>query len=117
MAGGRGARVAPAHGPRRERDHVGDTAVTVFSVVPEYGDPPDATLVTADLRRMLEGRLDVEDRLERRARAARPHGANAPPPKVALVDNASNIATVVEVRAHDEPGRCGASAGPSVSAA
>ncbi len=54
---------------------VGDTAVTVFSVVPEYGEPPDAALVTADLRRMLEGRLDVEDRLERRARAVRPHGA------------------------------------------
>jgi [protein-PII] uridylyltransferase len=83
---------------------VGDTAVTVFSVVPEYGDPPDAKLVTADLRRMLEGRLDVEDRLERRARAARPHAAAVPPPKVTLVDNASNSATVVEVRAHDEPG-------------
>ncbi len=83
---------------------VGDTAVTVFSVVPEYGDPPDAALVTADLRRMLEGRLDVEDRLERRARAVRPHAATAPPPKVTLVDNASNSATVVEVRAHDEPG-------------
>lgn len=82
---------------------VGDTAVTVFSVVPEYGDPPDATLVAADLRRMLEGRLDVEDRLERRARAARPH-SSAAPPKVTLVDGASQSATVVEVRAHDEPG-------------
>jgi [protein-PII] uridylyltransferase len=83
---------------------VGDTAVTVFNVVPEYGDPPDAALVSADLRRMLEGRLDVEDRLERRARAVRPLGAGAPPPKVTLVDNASSTATVVEVRAHDEPG-------------
>jgi [protein-PII] uridylyltransferase len=83
---------------------VGDTAVTVFNVVPEYGDPPDAALVTADLRRMLEGRLDVEDRLERRARAARPHRTTGPPPKVTLVDNASSSATVVEVRAHDEPG-------------
>src|SRR5580700_1472520 len=35
---------------------VGDTAVTVFSVVPEYGDPPDPTLVAGDLRRMLLGR-------------------------------------------------------------
>jgi [protein-PII] uridylyltransferase len=83
---------------------VGDTAVAVFSVVPEYGDPPDAALVSADLRRMLEGRLDVEDRLERRARAVRPHSASAPPPKVTLVDDASSSATVVEVRAHDEPG-------------
>jgi [protein-PII] uridylyltransferase len=83
---------------------IGETAVTVFSVAPEYGDPPDATLVAADLRRMLEGRLDVEDRLERRARAVRPLGAAAPPPKVTLVDGASQHATVVEVRAHDEPG-------------
>ena len=82
----------------------GDIAVTVFSVAPEYGDPPDAHLVAADLRRMLEGRLDVEDRLERRARAARPRGSAAPPPKVTLVDGASQTATVVEVRAHDEPG-------------
>ncbi len=83
---------------------IGDTAIAVFSVVPEYGDPPDGTLVAADLRRMLEGRLDVEDRLERRARAVRPLGRSAPPPKVTLVDNASSSATVVEVRAHDEPG-------------
>src|SRR5215469_1289181 len=82
----------------------GDIAVTVFSVAPEYGDPPDAHLVAADLRRMLEGRLDVEDRLDRRARAARPRGSAAPPPKVTLVDGASRSATVVEVRAHDEPG-------------
>ena len=53
---------------------------------------------------MLAGRLDVEDRLERRARNARPLGAAAPPPKVTLVDGASQTATVVEVRAHDEPG-------------
>jgi [protein-PII] uridylyltransferase len=83
---------------------VGETAVTVFSVVPEYGDPPDAALVAADLRRMLEGRLDVEDRLERRARGVRPRGTVVPPPKVTLVDGASETATVVEVRAHDEPG-------------
>jgi [protein-PII] uridylyltransferase len=83
---------------------VGDTAVTVFDVAPEFGDPPDPTLVAGDLRRMLLGRLDVEDRLERRARAAPPHGAAVPAPKVTLVDGASETATVVEVRAHDAPG-------------
>ena len=83
---------------------VGDTAVTVFDVEPEFGDPPDATLVAADLRRMLQGRLDVEDRLDRRARATRPRAANIPAPKVSLIDDASETATVVEVRAHDAPG-------------
>jgi [protein-PII] uridylyltransferase len=80
------------------------TAVSVFNVVPEYGDPPDDALVASDLRRMLEGRLDVEDRLERRARAVQPHSATIAPPKVTLVDDASATATLVEVRAHDEPG-------------
>jgi [protein-PII] uridylyltransferase len=83
---------------------IGNIAVTVFDVEPEYGDPPDATLVAADLRRMLMGRLDVEDRLDRRARAVRPRGATVPAPKVTLVDDASDTATVVEVRAHDAPG-------------
>ncbi|MGD0063010.1 MAG: [protein-PII] uridylyltransferase, partial [Streptosporangiaceae bacterium] len=83
---------------------IGTIAVTVFDVEPEYGDPPDATLVAADLRRMLHGRLDVEDRLDRRARAVRPRGATIPAPKVVLVDDASDTATVVEVRAHDAPG-------------
>jgi [protein-PII] uridylyltransferase len=83
---------------------VGTIAVTVFDVEPEYGDPPDATLVAADLRRMLMGRLDVEDRLDRRARAVRPRAASVPAPKVVLVDDASDTATVVEVRAHDAPG-------------
>jgi [protein-PII] uridylyltransferase len=83
---------------------VGETAVSVFHAVPEYGDPPDATLVAQDLRRMLEGRLDVQDRLERRARAVRPVAAVVPPPKVAFVDGVSSTSSVVEVRAHDEPG-------------
>jgi [protein-PII] uridylyltransferase len=83
---------------------VGRTAVTVFDVEPEFGDPPDATLVAADLRRMLQGRLDVEDRLDRRARAVRQRAASIPAPKVTVVDDASETATVVEVRAHDAPG-------------
>jgi [protein-PII] uridylyltransferase len=83
---------------------VGATAVSVFDVEPEFGEPPDATLVAADLRRMLQGRLDVEDRLDRRARAVRPRAATVPAPKVTLVDDASDTATVIEVRAHDAPG-------------
>ena len=83
---------------------VDGTAVTVFDVEPQFGESPDPALVTGDLRRMLLGRLDVEDRLERRARAAAERGAGAPAPRVTLVDGASATATVVEVRAHDAPG-------------
>jgi [protein-PII] uridylyltransferase len=53
---------------------------------------------------MLQGQLDVEERLERRARAVRPRAAAVPAPRVNLVDGASQTATVVEVRAHDAPG-------------
>ena len=80
------------------------TAVTVFDVEPEFGEPPDPTLVAGDLRRMLLGRLDVTGRLERRARAVPRRGTTVPAPKVTLVDEASETATVVEVRAHDAPG-------------
>jgi [protein-PII] uridylyltransferase len=80
------------------------TALTVLRVAPEFGEPPDAALVAADLRRMLAGQLDVADRLRRRSRAQAPRPPGVPPPRVTLVDDASRTATVVEIRAHDEPG-------------
>jgi [protein-PII] uridylyltransferase len=81
------------------------TAVTVLTIAPEFGAPPDAALIESDLHRMLEGRLDVAERLARRQRAYRPRpGVPVAPPKVTMVDNASHSAAVVEVRAHDEPG-------------
>ncbi|MFG2086535.1 MULTISPECIES: [protein-PII] uridylyltransferase [unclassified Spirillospora] len=83
----------------------GGTAVLDFTAVPEYGTPPDPASLEADLRRMLADRLDVADRLERRARSARVRpGVTVPPPRVMILDDASRTATVVEVRAHDRPG-------------
>lgn len=83
----------------------GETAVLDFTAVPEFGSPPDPAGLEADLRRMLAGRLDVAERLERRARSVRGRpGAGAAPPRVMIVDDASRTATVVEVRAHDRPG-------------
>ncbi|MDL4818841.1 [protein-PII] uridylyltransferase [Actinomadura opuntiae] len=82
-----------------------DTAVLDFTAVPEYGAPPDPAALEADLRRMLADRLDVADRLDRRARSVRVRpGAAVPPPRVMILDDASDTATVVEVRAHDRPG-------------
>src|SRR5690348_1794680 len=90
---------ATSHGPM---------AVTTFTVAPPYGDPPDAALVTSDLRRVLGGELNVADQLRRQGMLGAPaRAADRPwlaPPKVTLVDDASRTATVVEVRAHDAPG-------------
>ncbi|GAA3835225.1 [protein-PII] uridylyltransferase [Sphaerisporangium flaviroseum] len=80
------------------------TAVIEFSVVPEYGTPPDPATLEADLRLVLAGRLDIEQRLARRTRSLRPARVPVAPPRVSLVDDASQTATVVEVRAHDRPG-------------
>ncbi|MBC6460853.1 [protein-PII] uridylyltransferase [Actinomadura sp. HBU206391] len=83
----------------------GLTAMIEFTAVPEYGNPPDPAVLEADLRRVLADRLDVAARLERRAGAARVRpGVAVPPPRVTIVDDASNTATVIEVRAHDRPG-------------
>ncbi|WP_204057248.1 [protein-PII] uridylyltransferase [Microbispora corallina] len=82
----------------------GATAVIEFAVVPEYGTPPDPATLEADLRLVLAGRLDIEQRLARRARSVRPPRVPVAPPRVTLVDDASTTATVVEVRAHDRPG-------------
>ncbi|GLY84114.1 [protein-PII] uridylyltransferase [Actinoallomurus iriomotensis] len=83
----------------------GPTALLEFMAVPEYGSGPDPAALEVDLRRVLAGRLDVEKRLERRARSYRPRkGVPVPPPRVTMIDDASATATVVEVRAHDRPG-------------
>jgi [protein-PII] uridylyltransferase len=92
---------AIAPGPSSE----GTPAVIEFTAVPEYGTPPDPAALEADLRRVLADRLDVAARLERRAASMRVRrGVAVPPPRVTIVGDASETATVVEVRAHDRPG-------------
>jgi [protein-PII] uridylyltransferase len=49
--------------------------------------------------------LDVGAKLERRAAAQAPRpGIEVPPPSVSVVPDASESATVLEIRAHDRPG-------------
>ena len=43
----------------------GAMAVTSFTVAHPYGEPPDAALVTSELRRVLAGELNVADQLKR----------------------------------------------------
>ena len=86
----------------------GAMAVTSFTVAHPYGEPPDAALVSSELRRVLAGELNVASQLNRQGMLGAPaRGADRQglaPPKVTLVDDASRTATVVEVRAHDAPG-------------
>ena len=84
----RAAGVLAAHrhgGPLRlGRAPRGSTAVIEFSVVPEYGSPPDPATLEADLRLVLAGRLDIEQRLARRTRSMRPARVPVAPPRVTL---------------------------------
>jgi [protein-PII] uridylyltransferase len=91
----------------RELDPIdaGPVLVLTWGVAAEYGELPEAALLRADIRRALEGGLDVARRLaERDAAAPRRRGAPAPPPRVTVAAGGSASATVLEVRAHDAPG-------------
>ena len=82
----------------------GSTAVTVFQVSPRFGALPDWTVVRDDLRRAVEGTLPLEELLAAREAAYSRPGVLTAPPEVRLVDDASETATVVEVRAPDALG-------------
>ncbi|WP_369183089.1 [protein-PII] uridylyltransferase [Streptomyces sp. Y1] len=92
----------------RELDPVGAGPVLLLAwrVAAEFGELPEAARLRADLRRALDGSLDVARRLaERDAAAPRRKGIPTPPPLVAVAPAvASATATVLEVRAHDAPG-------------
>jgi [protein-PII] uridylyltransferase len=83
----------------------GRTAVTVFRVSPRFGSLPDWAVVRTDLAHAFEGSLPLEERLAAREAAyARRSPVPVAPPTVRLVDDASEAATVVEVRAPDALG-------------
>jgi [protein-PII] uridylyltransferase len=81
----------------------GPTAVTVFRVSPRFGSLPDWALVRDDLRHAVEGSLALPEKLAAREAAYARSGVQAAS-TVRLVDDASETATIVEVRAADELG-------------
>jgi [protein-PII] uridylyltransferase len=80
-------------------------AVEVFEVESAFGNPPDVDRLRADFERVLSGRLSLEARLGDRARtyagSRRPTAARPAEPRVLFDNEASEAATVVEVRAPD----------------
>ena len=81
---------------------INGTGLQTWTVTPEFGDPPEAHTLRADLIRALDGSLDIAGRLAKRSRGRRTTAG--PPPSVRIVGGASDRATVLEVRAHDMPG-------------
>jgi [protein-PII] uridylyltransferase len=79
--------------------------VVVLTAKPRFGTPPDAVLLAADLRRALQGELDVAARLAARDRAyAGPVSERSAPPRVLWLEDAATDALVLELRAADAPG-------------
>jgi [protein-PII] uridylyltransferase len=83
---------------------VGPTAVTVFDVSPQFGSAPDWSLVRNDIRRAFDDPLPISGRLAEREKAYSRRPVVPVPPRVLWIDDASDVSTVVEVRAHDAIG-------------
>jgi [protein-PII] uridylyltransferase len=79
-------------------------AVTTFEVSPRFGSLPDWTAVRADVRRAYDDALPIASRLAERERAYAVDTVHVVPPRVLWFDDASDDASVVEVRAHDAVG-------------
>ena len=81
----------------------GDIALSEWTVHPAFGDPPDLVRLREDVRRALAGTLDVDERLARRESYYATATESVLEPRVEFVADASEIATVVEVRTYDRP--------------
>lgn len=83
---------------------VGDADVLVWRVVARRGGGPDEVRLREDAGRALGGSLDLPARLAARSAEWRGRVIVHARPRVELLRDVSADATVLEVRAHDEPG-------------
>ncbi len=79
-------------------------AYQVWKVIPQFGDAPEAELIAHNVRRALDDLQWVRERISQLQPAISRHRGFIPPaPRVKVVSQASERATVVEVRAPDAP--------------
>lgn len=79
-------------------------AVIRWVVQTQFGEPPSADRLAADLRRAIAGEMDLARRLSERERAYGDTEDSRPAPVAELIPDGSSRATVLEVRAHDRAG-------------
>jgi len=79
------------------------TVLLALEAHARHGRAPNWHLLRDDLRRALEDLLPLERRLAEREAAYRQPAPLRPPPRVLFQDDASELATVVEVRCADGP--------------
>lgn len=82
---------------------INNKAVTTWRVTPEFGDAPNLSQIQESLRLTLNGQLDVFQKLTLRTQYL-PQPVSVTASKILEIKGISNSATVIEVRAHDEPG-------------
>jgi [protein-PII] uridylyltransferase len=79
-------------------------AYQVWKVIPQFGDAPESDLISLNIRRALSDLGWVRERIAQLQPAISRHRGYVPPaPRVKIISQASERATVVEVRAHDAP--------------
>jgi [protein-PII] uridylyltransferase len=89
------------------RDGGRDVAVVRFAVSPRFGGLPDPALLRAELGRVLDGTLALDESLARKERdyaPVLPPGEQAPPTRVLWFDDEATGAVVLELRATNRIG-------------
>ena len=89
------------------RDGPCDVAVVRFTVSPRFGGLPDPALLRAELGRVLDGTLALDESLARKERdyaPVLPPGEQAPPARVLWFDDEATGGVVLELRATNRIG-------------
>lgn len=105
-------------GAEVESVRIGDAvwAIQRWTIASRYGDLPDLARLRTDLRSALSGQLDLTARIAAREVEQTRRPWPLADPTVTVHEDASDSATVIEVRAHDGPGLLHRLAGAITSA-
>lgn len=82
---------------------IGKKAVTTWRVNSLFGDPVSISQISQTLNLALRGNINLAEKLKARAEYL-PKPVNTAKAKIIELKNVSSTSSVIEVRAHDEPG-------------